>query len=288
MYTYSKLLHTLDYLKRVGVETGSIGFSEDGRAIPYMFVGQKETPCIFITAGIHAREHIGCYLVMRQAEYALNCFKRKPHYGIYFIPMLNPDGNVLIYKGADAMDSVDKGFLYELFNAIPRPLLKANARGVDLNVNFDAKWGTGMQNVFTRGAANYVGEHPFSERETRAIRDFTLAKNPLATVSYHCLGRELYWEFGQTGEAWRRDKRIAEYLNVRLDYKIVSGDGASAGGYKDWCIEKLGISAFTVELGLDEFGHPFTDYALAKDDITRNLDLPQRLLSCFCQPVSMK
>ena len=281
MFTYLKLLHSINYYRRLGVKVGSIGFSEDCRAIPYIYIGEENAPCIFITAGIHAREHIGCHLCMRQVEYALNRFKNKkiPFGGIYFIPMLNPDGNVLISKGEEAMNIADKHFLHELFKSAPRALLKANARGVDLNVNFDANWGTGVQNVFTKGFANYVGEHPLSENETRAITDFTKAKKPLVTVSYHCLGREIYWEFGQTGDRYERDKKLVEYLNEPLEYKILADDGKSAGGYKDWCIQKLQIPSFTIELCPDEFGHPFTDYNRAEEDVRRNLDLPIRLLS---------
>ena len=31
---------------------------------------------------------------------------------------------------------------------------------------------------------------------------------------------------------------------------------SSAGGYKDWCVEKLGIPAFTIENGANEWGVP--------------------------------
>ena len=55
-----------------------------------------------------------------------------------------------------------------------KPLYKANANGVDLNVNFDAKWGSGESNLTTINDENYIGKHPFSESETKALRDFTL------------------------------------------------------------------------------------------------------------------
>jgi len=279
MYTYPKLLDEVNFLARCGAETGSAGITCDGRLIPYLFVGSHTGSQIIITAGIHAREHIGSYLVVRQAARALGRFQNhKTQGGVYFIPMLNPDGNEIIYKGINAMRRTDRALLAGILRHKNRGLYKANARGVDLNVNFDANWGTGIQNTRVPGIESFIGAAPFSEPETRALRDFTYAVRPAATVSYHAIGRELYWEFGQTGAAKARDRSVAEYLNERLGYKIVDGDGDSAGGYKDWCIQALGIPAFTIELVDGAHTHPFTDYALAKDDIARNLDLPERLL----------
>ena len=52
-------------------------------------------------------------------------------------------------------------------------LWKANARGVDLNVNFAASWGKGKRNLRVAGAENYIGEKPFSEPETLTLKNFT-------------------------------------------------------------------------------------------------------------------
>ncbi len=278
MYVYAKLSDEIGHLARAGVETGSIGSSADGRMIPYVFAGSHGGRCIFITAAIHAREHIAAYCVMKQVYYALNRTKRLASFGgVYFIPMLNPDGNVIVQRGASGIRSGKEPLLRALYGKDCR-LFKANANLVDLNVNFDAAWGTGAQNTGRPGCENYVGPHPFSEPETRAIRDFTLLHKPAATVSYHAIGRELYYEFGQGPEDLSRDRRIAEYLNERLGYAVRPDDGKSAGGYKDWCIQRLKIPAFTIELVSGEYGHPFFNYALAKEDIERNLDLPERLL----------
>ena len=49
-------------------------------------------------------------------------------------------------------------------------LWKANAKGVDLNVNFDARWGKGRRNVFSPAAENYVGPMPCSARNCSTIQ----------------------------------------------------------------------------------------------------------------------
>ena len=38
----------------------------------------------------------------------------------------------------------------------------------------------------------------------------------------------------------------------------------SAGGYKDWCIEKLKIPALTIEVGNDDLTHPIGEEHLVE------------------------
>jgi g-D-glutamyl-meso-diaminopimelate peptidase len=140
-------------------------------------------------------------------------------------------------------------------------LWKANGRGVDLNVNFDADWGMGVKNVYKPSAENYVGKQPFSEPETRALKRFTLQIKPDYTLSYHTKGEEIYWYFYQSGERAERDRKLAEELSALTDYKLAYAKG-SVGGYKDWCIEKFGIPSFTIETGSDEFTHPLKEQQL--------------------------
>ena len=94
---------------------------------------------------------------------------------VYFIPLVNPDGVEIVEKG--------------------KPLYKANAREVDLNVNFDADWGKGKYNQKFKGDANFIGEKPFSEPETIALKEFTLKVKPDMTFSYHSKGEEIYYSF---------------------------------------------------------------------------------------------
>ena len=158
-------------------------------------------------------------------------------------------------------------------------LWKANARAVDLNVNFDARWGTGASNVRMPSAANYVGIAPFSEPETRALRDFTCAVQPQFTISYHTKGEEIYWRFHQPFWRLRRDKRLAKILSAATGYPLREAP-LSAGGYKDWCVEKLRIPAFTVEAGREDFTHPLGLSALG-DVVTKNLDALVRFTEEF-------
>lgn len=211
---------------------GVIGHSYLGSPIYYFEVFKTTYPTLILTYGIHAREYITTYLAIEQIKHFEN-FGRVGR--VFFIPAVNPDGiNISLTRC---------------------PLYKANARGVDLNVNFDALWGSGSQNVFVSGKENYVGKCPFSEIESKSLACFTLDVKPDMTVSYHSKGEEIYWDFHQKGKRAEQDYQMAKVVKRLTGYKIKSGL-ASAGGYKDWCVKRLKIPALTIEVGSDDLTHP--------------------------------
>lgn len=231
-----------------GGEKGILGYSGEKRPIYYFAVKKTAYPVIIAQYAIHAREYVTTFLALIQIE---DFCMRGKRGSVYFIPAANPDGiNIALTVN---------------------PLYKANAFGVDLNVNFDAEWGKGVKNVRFRGAENFIGEKPFSESETAALRDFTLKVKPSATVSYHTKGEEIYYYFNQSGNALYRDKAIAEKLAAATGYALKTPKG-SVGGYKDWCIEKLKIPAFTIEAGADSLSHPIGE-EFAKNIFEKNKDV---------------
>lgn len=265
MCDYSEVVKKCRMLEKAGAKLFPIGKSLQGKDLLCLRIGSGEKT-IIITGSIHAREHATATLVLMQAEYALARVK-KDEGTLYFLPCVNPDG-------ADI--ACGKQPPPEFFGGDAR-LYKANARGVDLNVNFDAGWGEGIKNVFSHGGENYVGESPFSEPETQAMHRFTLSVLPDLTISYHLKGREIYYDFRCDAETSERYRETAEKANRKLHYKIVADSGVSAGGYKDWCIQKLKIPALTIEIGKDELTHPVSEKNLT-EDYARNLDLPLIML----------
>ena len=152
-------------------------------------------------------------------------------------------------------DSYKRDYLVRINRGKDFTLWKANANAVDLNVNFPAGWGLGLQNVFSPAPENYIGEFPLSESENRAVTDFALRKKLSGVLCFHSKGEEIYWRFGQKGERLKRDKAIARTLAQQSGYLMVDGKG-SYGGCKDWFIEKFSIPSFTVEVGSDKREHP--------------------------------
>ncbi len=279
MFGYLDLLAELDGLKRLGVEVGSIGTSTLGQNIPYVFVGQKNGNYMIAQASMHAREHITALLCLCQAKHLLTN-QLNMLGGIYFVPMANPDGVRLCQEGVGWIDDkVTKTNLVAINGGKHDfSLWKANANGVDINVNFDADWGKGKQNVYCKAGQNYVGKSACSEKETLALVDFTQKVSPLVTLSYHCKGEVVYWYFGQTRHRKWRDNRYAKAIAQHTGYALVDDTAGSVGGYKDWCIQSLRIPAYTIEVGCDDFEHPFP-YSQFEKILQQNLDLPRKLLN---------
>jgi len=263
MICYSDMLAFVEYidasLDSRFVQVGSIGHSVLGRAIPFVTVGNGKN-VVIVQAAIHAREYATMDIVIMWIfQHLLNCNsnafdnlkiqsiqkyiehikKMSTQVGntkdlaedisFCYIPCLNPDGVLMAQS--------DKEFI----------LYKANANGVDLNTNFDAKWGTGLHNKRVAGASDFIGCKPHDQPETRAIVDFSLKTMPISTVSMHARGREIYCDFWADECAAIRDNAIASQLAQYTGYKVVSSQQTSSGGYKDWCIQKLKIPSFTIE-----------------------------------------
>ncbi|MDE6029196.1 MAG: hypothetical protein K2F90_02605 [Clostridiales bacterium] len=253
-------------LRQSGADVTSIGKSVCGNDILCAHRGDYGGKQVIITAAIHARECYTALVALRQlADF------RPTRGGAYFVPLVNPDGAAFFESG----NTFGHSFLSA--NAHMRKRWKANADGVDLNCNFDANFGSGAQQSKLAPAAHgFVGEYPLCAPESKALATFTSTVMPAATVSYHCMGGELYWQFFQDDARLARDEALAAAIARRIGVNKVDGELDSAGGYKDFCVQRLRIPAVTIEL-IKRGAHPFgpSDYA---DDIEANADLPQFIL----------
>lgn len=247
---------TTEFYQSVNAEKRVIGKSFFGRNLYAIKVGDG-APVGIAQYGMHGREFAVTELAF--AHYARGVFTGS----VWLLPLVNPDGALLSQRGLDSVDEETwKAQLRKYNGGEDFSLWKANGRGVDLNVNFPALWGKGKKNVKIAGAENYIGEKPFSESETLALKKFTLEISPQYTVSYHTKGEEIYWYFYQSIRTCPRDKGLALALSASTGYPLGNAKG-SAGGYKDWCIQRLKIPAFTVEAGRDDFSHPLGKEGIA-------------------------
>ena len=210
---------------------------------------------IFLSS-IHAREHITTDLVLEMIK--RGCFEEIKNLNLSFILMANPDGVKLEHVGVKAFPRGARSKLIEANGGSEDfSMWKANARGVDLNNNFDARFGS---NVHSKKPASqgFAGRKASSEKETKMIVKYTQKIKPFITVSYHSKGEEIYYNFFQSGKRLMRDKMVAEEFEKITGYKIKNVEKSSSGGYKDWCVEKLKIPALTIEVGSDELSHPIS------------------------------
>ena len=249
-----------------------IGASVCGLPLVAVFVGRHSYPQIIVQYSIHAREWVTALLAQEQILRGVH------RGGAWFVPMVNPDGVLLSVTGEAFLRQIPPWraeFLRQINGSGDFGLWKANANAVDLNVNFSAGWGMGESNVFMPAPENYIGRRAVSEPETRALKRVTPDVCPDATLSYHTKGEEIYWEYGQKGEALARDERIAAALAEETGYAATKITG-SGGGYKDWCIREKGIPAFTIEAGSDALKHPLKECDLAPI-LVKNRDVVRRL-----------
>jgi len=278
MSFWENYIFQLKELEKRGMSIFCIGKSVLGRPIFCIKIGDGKKK-IIVQYAIHAREHITYHLAILHAK---KLFREKLDASIFLVPLANPDGVCLAVDGIKSISDINHDldisvghfpFSPEIenitslkINKIKRNLIqlnknknfslwKANIHSVDLNVNFDAKWGTGKNNVYVPNSENFVGKNPQSEPETQVLVNFTKVIKPNMTISYHSKGEVLFFRFGQTGKQLKRDKKIALAISKETGYKIGHSSG-SVGGYKDWCIQELHIPSLTIEIGNNNLQHP--------------------------------
>ncbi len=234
MYGYEELTNDISKIATV------IGKSVLGRNIYAIHEGKGG---ILIQGAIHAREHITAYITAQMALY--NERYRLLH-NVCFVPMVNPDGVELCVKG---LNSVPPPYQAELLKingySHDFSLWKSNARGVDLNLNFNADWGKGKGNLTYPAPFGYIGKYPESEPESIALLE--LLKDGFSlTLSFHAKGEELYYGYGDYDPYPSLTSSISEVLGYPAKKTI-----GSTGGFKDRCVLIDRIPSYTVEFGDD-------------------------------------
>lgn len=123
-----------------------------------------------------------------------------------------------------------------------------NANNVDLNRNFDLPDWQALTYWQNRSYPSGGGSAPFSEPESRALRDLAISENPVLSISYHSnanlvLGDGIAQDFGN----W--------YANLTGYTRSYSSDGESdvsalgyviTGTYEEWAT-KRGIPTLVIE-----------------------------------------
>ena len=160
-----------------------VGYSLLGQAIYGAHVGSYFGRQVIVQCAIHAREYVTALLGVKMTEYAAT---HPFGGGAYFIYNVNPDGIRLVLDGADFLKcEKQKKFLLDVNGGVDFSQYKANANAVDLNTNFDAKWGGGALNRRCPSPESFIGYYPMSEREVNVLADFTKKISPYTkTVLY--------------------------------------------------------------------------------------------------------
>ena len=127
--------------------------------------GLKE---VFYSASIHANEWITSLLLMKFLEDFCISYTNNQNIcnysthsifnsvSIYIMPMINPDGVDLVTNNYNSHDTVLRSFkaISHKYPSIPFPDgWKANFNGVDLNLQFPAKWEKAKEIKYLQGFA---------------------------------------------------------------------------------------------------------------------------------------
>ncbi|EDO63829.1 AGAP006206-PA [Anopheles gambiae str. PEST] len=163
--------------------------------------------CILIDAGIHAREWItvsvALFIVRQLIEKDEISAKSFRSFEWIILPLLNPDG----YEYSREHN--------KMWRKTRRPLGPRHRRscvGVDCNRNFNVAWTIGSARFCS---LLYRGERPFSERETKNVRDLFRKLRPACKfyLSLHSYAKAILYPRAYTRTLprnWQMQHTIAE------------------------------------------------------------------------------
>ena len=183
------------------------GRSTCGRKIFALRFGRSANP-VLIAACFHAQERLTALVTLRFIErLCLSAKNRQTMCGIdiggalsrreiIFVPCVNPDGVEIALHGEETAgkyrDCVERAMSesHDLWNA--------NARGVDLNHNFNAGWDLSKALEIEAGITapaprRFGGYAPQTEPEVNALVRLCMRRMPRTAIALHSQGEEIYY-----------------------------------------------------------------------------------------------
>ena len=232
-----------------------------GRDISMITVGSGKRAILFVGTH-HGSEWMTSWLLLRflfdlaerlRSDGAVAGVRQRNIYKgrrLCVVPMLNPDGASLSQSGLTE-DCILADRLLRMNGGSPDfTHWQANARGVDLNHNYDAgflayKEMEPLLGIEGGCPGRYSGLYPESEPESRAIAALVRLLPFSLILSLHSQGEEMF--------ASRNVRDHARILCRLSDYKLSVPEGSAAyGGLSDYAGNVLGIPSVTVECGRGE------------------------------------
>ncbi len=224
-----------------------IGESVEGRLIVASRIGQGPIKVVLV-GDIHGAYEANTHTLAQQllAHYSEHPEEVPASVSLWIIPTMNPDGLATGHRW--------------------------NANDVDLNRNTDTDLDGCAGNDWVPDTVGYEGtfpgaggDYPFSEPETRAVRDFLA--DAWVAVFYHSAAAAI---FVDTCQSHAPTARLAEVLSLGTGYRVPEGGWAGyriTGDFGDYLAGE-GVASITVEL---------TDHE--DSEFERNLEGVRALLS---------
>jgi len=249
------------YPKQVTIQ--SIGTSLQGKPLFCVTIGHGPKR-VGYNAAHHANEWLTTPLLMqfieslceggRLAGYAIAPVLQKVTFDL--VPMVNPDG-VDMVTGDLPPDHPTVAWARDICRAqgmdYPNDW-KANAAGVDLNLQYPAGWEVAAAIKAEMGITgpapqSWPGEISLNQPESQAMARRAREADYALTLAYHTQGREIYWKYADYEPA--RSYTIGRSLAALTGYALEITPYASGhAGYKDWFIQAFDRPGYTIEAGL--------------------------------------
>ena len=252
-----------------------VGRSVLGREIPALVLSTGGTgQPVLMAAAFHGQEWLTALCALRLCEELCTALRaRMPLCGvpihralrdrqIWFVPLANPDGVEIARYGSEAAGPYAPSAAAA--GADIPCLWQTNARGVDINHNFNAGWAQ-MQALAQKngkispGSRYYSGTAAESEPESRALADLCRGLDFRHVVALHSQGEEIYWAYGDHTPP--QSRVMAQVLSAASGYAMAAPSVmASHGGFKDWFIDCFHRPGFTLELGRGKNPLPVAEF----------------------------
>ena len=220
--------------------TETIGSSVNGHDITVHHYGDGEREVLFV-GGIHGAYGWNTALVAYELmDYLEGGSEAIPeNVTVSVIPVLNPDG---LNKVVGTTGRFDRSQVPDREETIPG---RFNGNNVDLNRNFDCNWQS--QGQWQERTVD-GGSEPFSEPESKVLRDYVTENDPDAAVIWYSAAGEVIPASCGKGIAQEARTLMNTYADASgytpkesFDYYTLTGDAA------DWMAKK-GIPAISVVL----------------------------------------
>lgn len=223
-------------------------------------------PVLFLMGAIHAREYVTAEIAVRFAEYLVNAYGSDPditwlldYNEVQILPVTNPDGRKM----------AETGLLWRKNTDNSDGCLVANAYGVDLNRNFDFKWGSAGASLNPCNEV-YLGRSAASEPETLALQTYLSSIYPDRRgpadgdaapddtsgllVTLHSYGQLVLWPWGWTSTPAPNAAQLQTLGRKFAFFNHAIPEQAdmlyaTSGTTDEWLYGRLGTAAYTFEIG---------------------------------------
>lgn len=265
-YSYSELQKDLKQLEKKykeNCQVNVIGKSEDNRNLYEVVIGNPDAKKHLLVIGnLHAREHMTVQLCMKQIEYYLSNYNKKisgkkvsntlDKVAIHYVPSCNPDGTAISQRGFNAIRNKSlRAGLRRMGGSSSR--WKANARGVDLNRN----WNIPFKRAGRKGASGYRGSKAASEKEIKSlvrwVNRIEKQGKISGVVSYHSTGSILYGRCASraTKKVRSATNRMYKVAKSLTGYHLMPTESIAVarGCSREYFLYKRNMPCITIEVG---------------------------------------